>query len=143
MKREKAYAIINAIKELRAAITDEEALKYPALYPEWQPGIQLAATDRIEYNGKLYKVIQSHITQLDWTPDTTFALFEPIDLDNKGTIDNPIIAAVGMTYIKDMYYLDETDDNVYLCIRSDAADGSTLYYMPNALVGIYFEKINK
>lgn len=140
MKREKAYAIINAIKELRAAITDEEALKYPALYPEWQPNAQLTINDRIEYNNKLYRVIQSHTAQSDWTPDTTFALFEPIDLDNKGTIDNPIIAAVGMTYIKDLYYFDETDGSIYLCTRSDTADGTTLYYMPNALVGIYFEK---
>lgn len=142
MKREKAYAIINAIKELRAAMPDDEALKYTALYPEWQVGIYLAATDRIEYNNKLYKVIQSHTTQLDWTPDIALTLFEPIDVNNKGTIDNPIIAAVGMTYIKGMYYFDNTDNSTYLCTRADSDGGTVLYYLPSALVGIYFEKQN-
>ena len=142
MKREKAYAIINAIKDLRATISDEEALKHIALYPDWTADTELTAGDRIEYSGKLYKVIQSHTTQSTWTPDVALTLFEPIDIAHSGTKDNPIPAVVGMTYIKDMYYLDETDGNVYLCIRADSDSGTTLYHMPSALVGSYFEKVN-
>ena len=141
MKREKAYAIINAIKTLRETLSDEEALNYSVLYPDWKVGKNLAVGERIEYDDKLYKVVQAHTTQSDWTPDTTPTLFEPLDIVNEGTLDNPIIAAVGMTYYKDKYYLDETDGKVYLCTRDDTGNGTVLHYMPSALVGTYFSLV--
>lgn len=51
-------------------------------------------------------------------------------------------AVAGMTYIKGLYYTE--NGTVYRCIRDDSADGSgtSLYYLPSALVGNYFEKIN-
>lgn len=140
MKRERAYKIIDAIKGVRATLTDEMALEYIALYPDWEVGKVLKVGDRIEHAGKLYKVITEHTTQADWTPDVTRTLFEPIDVINEGTLENPIIAAAGMTYFKDKYYLDETDGKIYLCTRDDSnGNGTTLQFMPNALVGTYFE----
>jgi hypothetical protein len=59
---------------------------------------------------------------------------------NEGDLAHPIIAAIGMVYFKDKYYLDETDGKVYLCIRDDSnSNGTALYYMPSTLVGVYFE----
>lgn len=141
MKREKAYAIIDAIKNLRETLTDEVALNYVVLYPDWKVGQELSVGDRVEYEGKLYKVVQAHTTQESWTPDLTPSLFEPIDVINEGTLENPIIAAAGMAYLKDKYYLDETDGKIYLCIRQDTDEGTVLHFMPNALVGTYFELI--
>lgn len=143
MKRERAYALIDAIKKVRVTLTDEAALEHIALYPDWEIGKTLAIGDRIEHEGKLYKVIQAHTAQADWTPDVALTLFEPIDVINEGTLENPIVAAVGMTYFKDKYYLDETDGNTYLCIRDDSnGNGTVLYYVPSALVGTYFELAN-
>lgn len=140
MKRERAYAIIDAIKSLRAMLTDEVALDYIALYPDWEIGKELSVGDRIEHEGKLYKVVQAHTTQESWTPDLTPSLFEPIDVVNEGTLANPIIAAAGMCYFKDKYYLDETDGKIYLCTRDDSnGNGTVLHFMPSALVGTYFE----
>lgn len=141
MKREKAYAIIDAIKNLRKTLTDEVALNYVVLYPDWKVGQELSVGDRIEYEGKLYKVVQAHITQESWTPNLTSSLFEPIDIVNEGTLENPIIAASGMAYYKDKYYLDETDGNIYLCTRQDTENGTVLHFMPSALVGVYFTQI--
>ena len=142
MKREKAYAIIDAIKSLRETLTDEAALNYVVLYPDWAVGKELNVGDRVEYNDHLYKVITAHTTQESWTPDLTPALFEPIDIVNEGTLANPIIAAAGMTYFKDKYYLDETNGKIYLCIRDDSnGNGTVLHFMPNALVGAYFEAV--
>ena len=140
MKRERAYKIVNAIKSLRDTLTDEVALNYIVLYPDWTIGKELSVGERIEYNGKLYKVVQAHTTQEFWTPDLTPALFEPIDVVNEGTLANPIIAATSMTYFKDKYYLDETDGKIYLCTRDDSnGNGTVLHFMPSALIGIYFE----
>lgn len=139
MKREKAYAIINAIKSLRETLSDEVALNYVTLFPDWTVGKDLNVGDRIEYDGKLYKVVQAHTVQENWKPDATPALFEPIDVVNDGTLKNPIIAAAGMTYYKDKYYLDETNGQTYLCTRDDTGNGTVLHFMPSSLVGMYFE----
>lgn len=142
MKRERAYAIIDAIKSIRASLTDEVALEYIALYPDWEIGKELTVGDRIEHNGKLYKVITAHTTQSTWEPDVALTLFEPIDVVNEGTLGKPIIADIGMTYFKDKYYLDGTNGKIYLCIRDDSnGNGTALYHMPSALVGTYFEAI--
>ena len=140
MKREKAIKIINAIKDIRATLTDEMAVEYIALYPDWEIGKNLSVGDRIEYEGKLYKVVQAHTTQESWKPDLTHSLFEPIDVVNEGTLANPIIAATGMCYFKDKYYLDETNGKIYLCTRDDSnGNGTVLHFMPNVLVDTYFE----
>ena len=139
MKREKAYAILDAIKRLRETLTDEVALDYIAIYTDWVVGKELNAGERVEYEGKLYRVVQAHTAQADWTPNLLPSLFEPIDIINEGTLANPIIAAVGMTYFKDKYYLDETDGKIYLCNRDDSnGNGTVLNFMPSALVGHYF-----
>ena len=140
MKRERAHKIIDAIKRVRDYLTDDVALEYIALYPDWEIGKELSVGERIEHEGKLYKVITAHTTQSTWTPDVTPTLFEPIDVINEGTLNNPIIAAAGMTYFKDKYYLDETDGKVYLCTRDDSnGNGTALHFTPSALVGTYFE----
>ena len=141
MKRDKAYAIIDAIKNLRETLTDEVALNYVVLYPDWKVEQKLSVGDRVEYEGKLYKVVQAHTTQESWTPNLTPSLFEPIDVINDGTLENPIIAVSGMAYFKDKYYLDETDSNIYLCIRQDTENGTVLHFMPSTLVGVYFTQI--
>lgn len=143
MKRERAYKIVDAIKNIRVTLTDEMALEYIALYPDWEIGKNLSVGDRIEHDGKLYKVIQAHTTQESWTPDLTPSLFEPIDVVNEGTLANPIIAAIGMCYFKDKYYLDETDGKIYLCTRDDSnGNGTVLYHMPSMLTNTYFKLIN-
>ena len=143
MKRSKIYAFFDAVKKVRTTLSDDIALENIAFFPDWEVGKALSVGDRIEYNGKLYKVITAHTTQETWAPDVALTLFEPIDIINEGTISNPIIAAVGMTYFKDKYYLDETDGKIYLCIRDDSnGNGTALYYTPSALVGTYFQLIN-
>lgn len=142
MKRSKIYAFFNAVKKVRTTLSDDMALENIALYPDWEVGKNLTVGDRIEHNGKLYKVITEHTTQETWAPDVALTLFEPIDIVNEGTLEKPIVAAVGMTYFKDKYYLDETDGKIYLCTRDDSnGNGTVLYYMPSALVGTYFEVI--
>lgn len=140
MKRSKIYAFFNAVKKIRIALSDDMALENIALYPDWEVGKNLVVGERVEHNGKLYKVITAHTTQETWAPDIALTLFEPIDVVNEGALEKPIIAAAGMTYFKDKYYLDETDGKVYLCIRDDSnGNGTALYHMPSALVGVYFK----
>ena len=144
MKRDLANKIFEYLKQTREIIADEIALNYVELYPNWKKhiGEELSVGKRIEYEGKLYKVVQAHTAQESWKPNLTPSLFEPIDIVNEGTLVNPIIAAAGMCYFKDKYYLDETDSKVYLCTRDDSnGNGTVLHFMPSALAGVYFEAI--
>ena len=142
IKRDIALKIVDYLKNTRNIIIDEMALNYVALYPNWKAGKALSIGERIEHDGKLYKVVQAHTTQESWAPNLTPSLFEPIDVVNEGTLANPIIAAAGMCYFKDKYYLDETNGKIYLCTRDDSnGNGTVLHFVPSALVGTYFKLI--
>lgn len=65
-------------EKIVSTFTDENALKVIDLYPKWAVGIAVEAGDRYQYNGNLYKVIQAHTTQADWTPPSVPALFKRV-----------------------------------------------------------------
>ena len=145
--------ILQQARDIRAsmdaaasALTDEQAARSPRLYPTWAAGMTVKAGDRLYYPGtdKLYKVVQAHTTQADWTPDATPAMWAVIDKTHAGTLESPIPAARGMEYEYGKYYLDGEDGNTYLCQRTGEAAGGTivLQYMPHELVGNYFELAN-
>lgn len=56
-------------------LTDEQAEAVSVLYEEWAPGVQYYTGNRRQYYDLLYKCLQSHISQSDWTPDITSALW--------------------------------------------------------------------
>lgn len=125
-------------EKIISTFDDTAALKVIDLYPQWQADLEVSVGDRYQYNGKLYKCIQSHTTQADWTPDVTPAMWTVIDVQHAGTIDDPIPASRGMEYEYGLYYIES--DVIYLCERTGEAAGGkvTLQYMPSELVGQYF-----
>lgn len=65
--------MMDAVREKQ---TDEEAEQTPEFYPRWSgDGEQYAVGDRVRYNGVLYKILQAHTSQPDWTPDVAVSLF--------------------------------------------------------------------
>ena len=45
---------------------------------EWRPQMKLLKDDEVIYEGVVYKVLQKHDTQSDWTPPAVPALFQPL-----------------------------------------------------------------
>lgn len=78
--------LMTAIKKMLAHeaenLSDEEALEVAALYPTWisKVGDMVILGERLWYNEKLYKVIQTHTAQSDWTPDVSSALFTEVSI---------------------------------------------------------------
>lgn len=68
------------IEKAAALQSDEDALESIELFPKWEAGIAVATGERYQYNGKLYKVIQAHTSQEDWTPDITPALYVEVSV---------------------------------------------------------------
>lgn len=69
------------IEEAAVSLPDDDALLAPELYPHWAPNIEAVADERMYYDEKLYRVVQSHTTQAGWEPDKTPALFTEVSVD--------------------------------------------------------------
>lgn len=136
-----AYAMRAVIEESVASLDDETAATVPSLFTPWTVGEAVNVGDRRYYATRLYKVVQAHTTQADWTPDVTPALWAVLgDPGEAGTIDDPITAARGMEYTYGLYYFDPEDGKTYLCERTGEAEGGKiiLQYLPHELIGQYF-----
>ena len=86
MTKKRIKSIVNAVVSLRNTITDEQAATVTALYPAWAEDAHYEAGERITYNEVLYKVLQAHDAQADWTPDVAVSLFAKVLTDPTGTI---------------------------------------------------------
>ena len=139
---QQAQAIRDSRDAAAIALTDEQAVKSPRLYPTWAAELAVKAGDRLYYpaTDRLYKVVTDHTTQSDWTPDAVPALYTVIEVAHAGTQDDPIPAERGMEYVYGLYYRDGEDGKLYLCQRTGETAGGTvvLQYMPHELVGHYF-----
>ena len=77
---ERARTLRAKIEELaQDHIEDGDAAGYAEFFPAWDGnGKAYAAGDRVRYSGTLYKVLQEHTSQPDWTPDATHSLFAEV-----------------------------------------------------------------
>lgn len=71
-------AMLKLSKLQAQSLPDEYALEVSALFDEWYPGRDCLAGERIRHRGTLYKVLQGHVAQADWTPDTAPSLFAEV-----------------------------------------------------------------
>ena len=81
MKRAKAKQLRQLIEQLAVTLDDETALTGVELFPMWAIGSAYAASDRVQHGGTLYKCVQAHTSQADWTPDSTPALWVVVSID--------------------------------------------------------------
>lgn len=81
MTRGKAKLLRNLIEQLAVTLDDETALTGVELFPMWAIGVAYAVGDRVQYNGTLYKCVQAHTSQADWTPDVTPALWVVVTVE--------------------------------------------------------------
>ncbi len=73
---ERARELRKKIESIATTMDDEQAMEYSELFANWSgDGIAYAVGDRVRYNGVLYKVLQVHTSQPDWTPEAAVSLF--------------------------------------------------------------------
>ena len=69
------------IEQLSSTVDDETALEHPEAFHIWNIGIAYTVGDRVRYKDALFKVIQNHISQSDWTPDIAISLYVPVSAE--------------------------------------------------------------
>ena len=78
MKREHAYKLRELMHKAAVSLGDEDALEAVELFPAWKTDTAYATDERIRYGEKLYRCVQAHTSQSDWTPDATPALWTEV-----------------------------------------------------------------
>ena len=81
--------LVAMLTTARPSLSDEYALQTIDMFPYWENYIGVPITqamvdkgyDRYQYNGELYKIVQPHTPQTDWTPDTQKALWTKVSLE--------------------------------------------------------------
>ena len=86
----RARALRGVIEGLAESLDDSAAAEAMELYPAWNGGgVSYTAGQRLRYGGKLYKVLQGHTSQEDWTPEAAVSLFAEILPGQDGTEIGP------------------------------------------------------
>ena len=79
-----------ALQMLVSGLSEEKAMEVAAVFDPWQIGKTYTAGGFVAYgrNGvgdpQLYKVMQDHTAQADWTPEAAASLYKAIGLDEQG-----------------------------------------------------------
>ena len=120
--------IVEQAKRIRADmntvisnLTDEEAVKVKGLYLPWEVGIKYSVDDVRRYGDKLYRCLQAHTSQADWTPDAVPALWVEVSApgeyreikDNMLPTEAFAKGEVGWYQSKDNLWKSLIDANVY------------------------------
>lgn len=72
---DRARRLRKVIESLAVTLDDEHALANTELFPLWEQGTSYVIGDRVRYDGILYKCVQDHTAQSDWTPDNSISLW--------------------------------------------------------------------
>lgn len=142
---------LSSAQKLRAAmdtagnaLTDAQALACKLIYWQWKDLIGTTARpgQRFLHGDTLYRVrtdASEHTFSAEWVPGVpTAALYEAIDEEHSGTIDDPIPFTQPMQIYKDKYY--SQNGKVYLCTRDS---GQPLAFNLADLVGLYVTEVTE
>ena len=131
---ENARKLRPIVEQAMQSVDGNDALTAMSLYPAWETGKAYAVGTKVQRNGKLWRALQYHASQLGWEPENTPTLWVEINETHDGTIDNPIPYDGNMALEQGKYYVQ--DGVIYLCTRDTI---NPVYHPLASLVGLYVE----
>ena len=81
MDRTTAARYRRMIEQASVSLSDADATSVPDLFPNWETDTDYVVGDRRKYNEILWKCIQAHKSQDDWTPDVAVSLWTRTSAD--------------------------------------------------------------
>ena len=129
------------IMKTQVDVQNSMALEIPDLFPSFVDmiGEAMKKGNILKYMGKLYRVRQDHTVLAIYTPGIeTASLYEVIDKEHDGTINDPVPYIPPMEIFNSKYY---TQNSVlYRCTRDS---GQALTHNLADLVGTYVEVVER
>ena len=75
------------IEKAAISLSDEDALEAINLFPNWHDDVEQYIKDqRVNYDGILYKCLQTHIPQANWNPKDAPSLWAKVLIPDENTI---------------------------------------------------------
>jgi len=117
----RAKALRAQIESNATVMPDEEAVQFVELFPNWSPnGVSYTTDTRVRYNGVLYRVLQDHVSQEEWTPTAAASLFAKVLIPDENVIPeweqpdstNPYMAGDTVTH-NGQTWTSDVDNNVW------------------------------
>lgn len=101
-------------------LPDEEILNVPCFVEKWKAGISYVTGKRVKYNDVIYKVLQNHTSQGDWTPENAPSLFAKVLIPDENVIPeweqpdstNPYMTGDKVTHSGETW-VSNVDNNVW------------------------------
>lgn len=136
MTRAKAKQLRQLIEQLAVTLDDETALTGVELFPRWTIDRAYVVGDKVQRNGKLWRCIQAHTSQIGWEPENVASLWTEICETHAGTLEDPIPYNGNMALESGKYY--SQNSKIYRCTRDTV---NPVYHALSDLVGLYVEKV--
>ena len=118
--RKQAEKYRQLMNESAATLPDNEAAYAPMLFERWAVGVDYSVDERVCYLDKLYKVLQAHTSQADWTPDVAVSLFAEVLIPDPSVIPEWVQPSSTNAYMigdkvrhNDKVWVSTVDNNVW------------------------------
>ena len=113
ISRQHALHLRALMEQTATTLTDEEALTGIELFPLWKVDTAYAVNDRIRYGEKLYRCVQAHTSQAEWTPDVTPALWTEVAKPGEIPVWKQPTGAQDAYMVGDKVHYPTAEDPVY------------------------------
>lgn len=111
---DEARYLRSVIEQLSVNLDDEQAVEAVELFPAWKVGTEYRIGDRVRYSDVLYKVLQDHTSQANWTPDTAVSLYVRVLIPDPEVIPVWEQPSAGNAYMTgDKVYFPTAEDDIY------------------------------
>ena len=115
MTREILLRLRALIEKAVRSLDDSDALECVTLFPAWQTGKWYVIGDRVKYDSTLYRVVQDHTSQTDWTPDITPNLYAEVAEPGTIPVWHQPTGAQDAYRIGDKVHYPDENGPVYVC----------------------------
>lgn len=112
--QERAKQLRPIIEKAAESLPDEDALEAVELFPSWEADTEYTTDERVSYADKLYRCVQSHTSQADWTPDVTPALWTEVAKPGEIPVWKQPTGAQDAYMKGDKVHYPTADDPVYI-----------------------------
>lgn len=120
MTRAEAIRLRGIVEQAAQSLDDAEALQAVCLHPHWAAGVDYAAGYKVQHGGTLWRCLQAHTSQEDWTPDAAPSLWAKVLIPDPDVIPeweqpdstNPYSAGDKVTH-SGKTWVSDIDNNVW------------------------------
>jgi hypothetical protein len=117
-------------------VDDNTAIRMRSFYPEWAENTAYAVGYKVQYNGKLWRVVQAHTAQIGWEPVNVPSLWTEVCETHSGTLEDPIPYDGNMVLENGKHYSQYS--TIYLCNRDTV---NPVYHKLSELVGQFVVEV--